>query len=100
MSMLDRLGGRKAVEESLRPQIKPSAPQPSKPQPAPIKQDSTSFASRRTVDAAKPDATTFAARRMQTVEPLTDRYQELKLEIHNRIVNEMNPDEQIILTRG
>ena len=96
MSILDRLGGRKAVEESLRPQLKPS--QPSTP-PAP-KQDSTSFASRKPKDAIKQDSTGFTARRAPSVEPQTDRYQQLKLEIHQRIVDEMNAEEQLILTRG
>ena len=93
MSLLDRLGGRKAAEESLRPQ------QPPRPS-APAKQDSTSFASRRPKDATKIDSTAFTARRSVSNEPLSDRYQELKLEIHSRIVEEMNAEEQLILTGG
>ena len=107
MSILDRLGGRKAVEDSLRPQLKPQQSQqskpstaPAQPQPSANRQDSTSFASRRLKDAPKPDAATFVVRRGVPSEPVADRYQELKLEIHRRIVDEMNPEEQLILTRG
>ena len=51
-------------------------------------------------DAPKPEATTFVVRRGAPSEPVSDRYQELKLEIHRRIVDEMNPEEQLVLTRG
>ncbi len=51
-------------------------------------------------DVVNRDSTGFTARRAPSLESQTDRYQQLKLEIHQRIVDEMNAEEQLILTRG
>ena len=94
MSMLDRLGGRSALENQIRPI-------PSTNKSSEQKSDSTSFASRNSNENLyHKDATGFAARRAITEESEGDRYQALKMEIHRRIVDEMNSEEQMILTRG
>ena len=63
MSLLDRLGGRKAAEESLTPKQQPRPSTPPVQPSTPTKQDSTSFASRRPKDVTKIDSTAFTARR-------------------------------------
>ena len=60
-------------------------------------QESTGFSGRKLRETPNDSSPYSSVRRFEQDESI-DRYQELKLEIHQRIVDEMDADEQVILT--
>ena len=90
LSLLERLGGKKTVEEK-RPA---AAPAEEKPQ--------ATYSSRlqTAMNLDQPlEASAFAGRRSAIV-TAENQLQNLKMAIHRRIVDEMTPEEQALITQG
>ena len=108
MSLLERLGKSKPDFELHTVDKKPTQIRLSHPniQSLPVNQPSekikqaTAFASRNTTKTVETVRTPTTSETRQSSNQSTDRYQQLKLIIHRRIVDEMNNEEQIILSDG
>ncbi len=99
LSLLERLGGKPAERKISTPVPQPVAT-PVKVESQPAQETVPTYAQTQPQETppAELEASAFAGR--YTNVSKTDILNEMKLAIHRRIVDEMTPDEQILLARG
>ena len=100
LSLLERLGGRPAERKIPAPESKVTTP--AKVEEHHVREISpTTYSPMQTsekTESTAPEASAFAGRYVNASK--TDLLQEMKLAIHRRIVDEMTPEEQTLLSRG
>ncbi len=98
LSLLERLGGKPQEKKSapiVKPQVQPEIKKVVEPEITPTY---TQKQSQEIAEQSAPEASAFAGR--YTNVSKADVLQELKLAVHRRIVDEMTPEEQVLLARG
>lgn len=86
LSLFERLGGKKEVEETAAAE---------KPMPTYNSRLQTALSFEKPLEASA-----FAGRHTAAITSTGNKLQELKMAIHRRIVDEMTPEEQALITQG